>query len=85
MLSHCFTGVKASRETHSFRFQPLAWCASYFDASVHWVNGVLVIIIATMLTFWLDIVKFFCFERVSNNTSAQWIIVIFVWNLVAPS
>ena len=71
MLSHCLTGVKASWETHSFRFQSLAWCASYFDASVHWVNGVLVIIFTAMLAFRLNIVKFFCFERICDNTSAQ--------------
>ena len=85
MFSHCLTGVKASREAHRLRFQSLAWRASYFDASVHWVNGVLVIILATMLAFWFNIVKFFCFERISDHTTAQWIIVIFVWHLVAPS
>ena len=52
-------GVMASWKAHCLRFQSLAWRASYFDASVHWVNGVLIIILATMLAFWFNIVKFF--------------------------
>ena len=78
-------GVMASWKAHCLRFQSLAWRASYFDASVHWVNGVLIIILATMLAFWFNIVKFFFFERICDHTTAQWIIIVFVLHLVTPS